>query len=177
MSIILILLTAIGLSMDAFSLALIYGTLNMRSKMNNIMSITVGIFHFFMPILGYTIGQIILNIIRINPNVLVGIIFIILAIEMLISLKKEEQAKVLTNILSIILFAFTVSIDSFSVGIAYGALKNNIVLAGIIFSIVSALFTYGGVNMGKRLVNKYGNIANIIGSIILLILGISYLIK
>ena len=41
MSIILILLTAIGLSMDAFSLALIYGTLNMRSKMNNIMSITV----------------------------------------------------------------------------------------------------------------------------------------
>ena len=31
--------------------------------------------------------------------------------------------------------------------------------------------------MGKRLVNKYGNIANIIGSIILLILGISYLIK
>ena len=88
MSIILILLTAIGLSMDAFSLALIYGTLNMRSKINNIMSITVGIFHFFMPILGYTIGQIILNIIRINPNILVGIIFIILAIEMLISLKK-----------------------------------------------------------------------------------------
>lgn len=176
MSILITLVTAVGLSMDAFSLALIYGTLNMSKKLNKQMSLMVGVFHFFMPILGYTLGKVILNIVPINPDVLVGIIFIALAVEMLISLKKEEQVKLLTNFASVCLFAFTVSIDSFSVGIAYGALNSNIILSSIIFSIVSGVFTYLGVTLGKKLVNRFGNIATLIGSIILMILGISYLL-
>ena len=78
MSIPVIFMLAVGLSMDAFSLALIYGTLNLRSKMHKLMSITVGVFHFFMPILGYQIGELILKLIKINPEILVGVIFIIL---------------------------------------------------------------------------------------------------
>lgn len=176
MSLLITFITAVGLSMDAFSLALIYGTLNMPKIMNKTMSIMVGVFHFFMPILGYTLGKIILGIVPINPDILVGLIFIVLALEMLISLKKEEQVKILTSFSSVCLFAFTVSIDSFSVGIAFGALKSNIILSSIIFSIISGLFTYLGVTLGKKLVNRFGSIATIIGSIILLILGISYLV-
>lgn len=176
MSIPLILILAVGLSMDAFSLALIYGTLNLSDKIEKLMSIMVGIFHFFMPILGYTFGKIILSLIPINPNTLVGIIFIILSLEMLISLKKDEQVKILTNIASICMFAFTVSIDSFSIGIAFSALNNNIVLASIIFAITSGIFTYLGVALGKKLVSKFGSITTVLGGIILLILGINYLI-
>ena len=115
MSILIILLLAVGLSMDAFSLALIYGTLNMPSKTNNLMSIMVGIFHFFMPYIGYKVGKIILDIIGMNPEVLIGVIFMVLALEMILSIRKEEQLKVLNNLLSIMVFAFTVSIDSFSI--------------------------------------------------------------
>ena len=115
---------AIGLSMDAFSLALIYGTLNMSKSLNSKMSIMVSLFHFFMPILGYYLGRWILNIIGIDPEIIVGVIFIALAIEMLLSLKKEEQVKILTNIFSVMVFAFTVSIYSFSIGFGLGALKN-----------------------------------------------------
>lgn len=175
MSLFIIFLTAIGLSMDAFSLSLIYGTLNMSKKMNRSMSIMVGIFHFFMPLLGYFLGTIILNYIPINPDTLVGIIFIILSIEMMISLTKDDQVKILTSFLSVCFFAFTVSIDSFSVGIAFGTLKNNIYISSIIFSIISALFTYIGVTLGKNLAKNFGGIATLIGSIILLFLGISYL--
>lgn len=176
MSLLIIFLTAIGLSMDAFSLSLIYGTLNMSKRMNQSMSIMVGIFHFFMPILGYFLGTIILKYLPVNPNYLVGIIFIVIALEMLFSLKKEEQAKILTSYLSVCFFAFTVSIDSFSIGIAYGTLKNNIFLSSVIFSLISALFTYIGVTLGKNLAAKFGNTATLIGGIILLFLGISYLI-
>ena len=124
MSLMMMFMLAIGLSMDAFSLALIYGTLNMSKSLNSKMSIMVSLFHFFMPILGYYLGRWILNIIGIDPEIIVGVIFIALAIEMLLSLKKEEQVKILTNIFSVMVFAFTVSIDSFSIGIGLGALKN-----------------------------------------------------
>ena len=53
MSLMMMFMLAIGLSMDAFSLALIYGTLNMSKSLNSKMSIMVSLFHFFMLILGY----------------------------------------------------------------------------------------------------------------------------
>jgi len=175
MSIIVMLILAVGLSMDAFSLSLIYGTLNLKSNMQKLMSIMVGIFHFFMPIIGYQIGELILKIIKINPDILIGIIFIILGLEMLISIKKEEQVKILTGVLSVIFFAFTVSIDSFSVGIGLGVSNTNMLLPSVIFSLISAIFTYIGLVLGKTLSEKFGNITTLIGSIILLILGINYL--
>ena len=175
MSLIIIFILAISLSMDAFSLSLIYGTLNLDKKLENILGIIVGIFHFFIPIFGYSLGKIILNIIKVNPDIIVGIILIILGIEMLISIKKEEQVKLLKNIFSIIIFAFTVSIDSFSVGITFGATNTNILLSCFIFSIVSCFFTYLGLKLGKRLNNIFGNITILIGAIILIVLGFTYL--
>ena len=38
---------------------------------------------------------------------------------MIISIKEEENVKTLTNFLSVVFFAFTVSIDSFSIGIGF----------------------------------------------------------
>lgn len=176
MSLFVIFILAVGLSMDAFSLAMIYGTLDLKSNMRKLMSIMVGIFHFFMPILGYQIGELILKVIKVNPDILVGIIFIILGMEMLLSLKKEEKVKMLTGILSVIFFAFTVSIDSFSIGIGFGVANVKMLLPCIIFSIISAVFTYLGVILGKKLSEKFGSITTLIGSIILVILGISYLL-
>ena len=176
MSLIVIFMLAVGLSMDAFSLSMIYGTLNLPKKMQKLMSVMVGIFHFFMPLLGYQVGELILKVIKVNPDILVGIIFIILGIEMLLSLKKEEQVKLLTGIASVIFFAFTVSIDSFSIGIGFGVASENMILPCIIFSLTSAIFTYMGVILGKKLSDKFGSITTLIGSIILLILGISYIL-
>lgn len=176
MSILFTFLTAVGLSMDAFSIAIIYGTLDMNKKTTRKVSISVGVFHFFMPIIGYILGKIILSILSINIDILVGTIFIILSLEMLLSIKKDDQINILTNLVSILIFSFTVSIDSFSVGIAYGALNNSIIVSSIIFSTVSCLFTYIGVCLGKKLVKRFGSISTLIGSIILLILGISYLV-
>ncbi len=174
MSLFLIFVLAIGLSMDAFSLAMIYGTLDLKSSMRKLMSIMVGVFHFFMPIFGYQIGEVILTLIPIDPEILVGVIFVVLGIQMLLSLKEEEKVKMLTGIFSVSFFAFTVSIDSFSIGIGFGAMKTNIILPCIIFSLVSGTFTYLGVLLGKKLQNRFGSITTFIGSLILIFLGISY---
>lgn len=175
MSLPIIFLLAVGLSMDAFSLAMIYGTLDLKSNMRKLMSVMVGIFHFFMPLLGYQIGELILKVIKINPDILVGIIFIILGVEMLSSLRKCEKVKILTGLLSVILFAFTVSIDSFSIGVGFGVANIDMLLPCIIFSFTSAIFTYLGVVLGKKLSDRFGSITTLIGSIVLIVLGISYL--
>ncbi len=175
MSLWILFLLAIGLSMDAFSLALIYGTLNMKETYHRWMSLFVGIFHFFMPILGYTLGKWLFQIIPMNPQTIAGVIFVILSIEMLASIKKEETIKILENIYSICLFAFTVSIDSFSIGIGLGSLTTHISLAAIIFAITSATFTYLGVKLGNLFAKKYGKISTLIGSIILFCLGLYYI--
>lgn len=166
---------AIGLSMDAFSLALAYGTTKIPINKKVLLSITVGIFHFFMPKLGALIGtELLLNYIA-KANYLVGIIFLILAIEMLLS-RKEEKTGSITNMISIILFSFTVSIDSFSVGIALSLTTTDINSPCIIFALISTLFTFLGVELGSKIAYKFENKAEYIGIIILLILGIEYLI-
>lgn len=165
---------AIGLSMDAFSLAIAYGTNNINKLKILILSILVGIFHFLMPYIGSIIGSKIFFLIK-KSNYIVSTVFFLLAIEMYKS-RNEEHNETLTNIISLIIFSATVSIDSFSVGLALGINQNNLIPAFTIFSIISALFTFSGLTLGGYLSLKYGNKSNYLGIIILIVIGIKYLI-
>ena len=53
----IILIIAVSLSMDTFSLSLAYGMLKLKNSIIKQISITVGIFHFFMPLLGDFLGE------------------------------------------------------------------------------------------------------------------------
>lgn len=170
-----ILITAIGLSMDAFSLALLYGTLDFTKRKSLEISISVGLFHFFMPIIGFYIGKEILKIIPIPPNMLIFVIFMLLAIEMFLSVFQEEIKSTIESYKAILLFSFTVSIDSFTVGIGLSSITNNLLLAALSFSLISFVFTLTGLLTGRFLNKKFGTFSTIIGSIILFILAIKYL--
>ena len=105
-------------------------------------------------------------------NIISGIVFLILGIEMIMSFKDEEAKNELGGILEIVLFAIAVSIDSFSVGIALALEGENLIISGIVFSQVSALFTFLGLLLGKFLSKKTGKISKTIGIVILFILAI-----
>ena len=177
MNIILIFIIAVSLSMDAFSLSLAYGTISLSKKEINLLSVIVGIYHFFMPIFGMFIGKFIFDILKINQNVIVLIIFGFIGINMIIeSFKKEEKIKKM-KILEMILFGLAVSIDSFSVGIGINSISNNFLMCSTIFSITSFIFTYIGLVLGNKLNQLIGKISTLIGGITLMILGIIYVIK
>lgn len=163
--------------MDAFSLAIAYGTTNIRKNKIIILSLFVGIFHFFMPLLGSLIGNSYFRNLIISSNILVSIIFLVLAIEMLCSLKEEKKLVEIEKVLSMLLFSLTVSIDSFSVGIAIGITENNLYLPVTIFSLISCSFTFLGLNLGKYLNKKLGEKAIIIGIIILILLSVKYFLN
>lgn len=166
--------TGIGLSMDAFSLSLSLGTTNPTKKTIIKTSIIVGIFHFIMPLLGYFIGYAFKYRIT-NINILTFVLFLILSIEMYKS-KDEENNNILNN-LTILLIAFSVSIDAFTVGIAFGLNNEIILVSSTIFSITSALFTYFGLTLGKTLKSKYKKLSTYLGIILLLVVAIKYLLN
>ena len=166
--------TGIGLSMDAFSLSLSLGTTNPTKKTIIKTSIIVGIFHFIMPLLGYFIGYAFKYRIN-NINILTFVLFLILSIEMYKS-KDEENNSILNN-LTILLIAFSVSIDAFTVGIAFGLNNEIILVSSTIFSITSALFTYFGLTLGKTLKSKYKTLSTYLGIILLLVVAIKYLLN
>lgn len=176
MSLYIIIVIAVSLSMDAFSLSLAYGTLNLEKKYILKLSVIVGIYHFFMPLIGLKLGNIIENIINVNPNLITLIVLSYIGIEMIIeSFKKQEKVKKM-NLKELILFGLAVSIDSFSTGIGLNTITQNYITSVTIFSLTSFIFTYLGLILGKKINNIIGKISTLIGGIILIIIGIMYII-
>lgn len=175
--ILVVILISISLSMDAFSLSLIYGTSIIKKTTKIYLSISVGIFHFFMPLLGYKFGSIIESNIPISLNIIASILLMILGLEMLLDKTKEDDKLKKLNILEIILFSFSVSIDSFMTGIGIKSLYENIYIVSLTFSLTSLIFTFIGLNIGNVLNKKYGSLATKVGGITLIIIGFINIFK
>lgn len=172
-----VLVVAISLSMDTFSLSMAYGMLGIEKKQILKLSIIVGMFHFFMPILGNFLGEYILSIINFNSSLIIGIVFLCLSIQLIFSLFKDEEVTSLEGFFSMIVFAFTVSLDSFSVGLGLNAISKNHLIASCIFMVISFTFTYLGLISGEKIVKKIGKKAQLLGLTLLLILAIHYIVK
>ena len=172
----IIILIAVSLSMDAFSLSLAYGTLNLKHKYIKQLSIIVGIYHFIMPLLGLMMGNLFQKLIPLNTNIIITIVLSFIGIEMIIDSFKEEENIRMMKLKEMILFGLAVSIDSFSLGIGLKTITENYIIAALIFSLTSSIFTYIGLILGKKINNLIGKISTILGGITLIIIGITYII-
>lgn len=163
--------------MDAFSLAISYGILNVKFKYAIITATTVGIFHFFMPLLGNLFGTFLFEHTIFNLQYILFLVFLILSISMFIDFfsKKEKIPKL--NIISVILFAISVSIDSFSIGIGIRYLYSNIYVVTSIFLIISFIFTLIGFYIGKIISKDLGKYALLLGALLLFFYSFYIIIK
>lgn len=176
MNIITLIIIGLSLSMDAFTLSLAYGLINIPKKTILTTSISVGIFHFIMPLLGSCIGYVLTDIIHVNHKYVLLTVLIIILIEMIRSLKEKNEECNL-NFINIIIFSFLVSLDSFSIGIGLEYITNNIFIGGAIFSLLSCTFTYLGFKLGKYLSEKTEKYAKIIGIILISFTCIYFIFK
>lgn len=173
-----IFLIGIALSMDTFSLSLGIGTYNLKSQKCLILSTIVGIMHFIMPFLGNILGQNLMNFFSMNSNLFLGCILLFIAANLLIDLIKNEPLEEINfSLFGMFLFAFGVSIDAFSTGLALSAITQNKILAMSIFSLTSFFFTATGLFLGKFASQKLGKKANILGLGLLIVLGIFHICK
>lgn len=172
----LLIITAVSLSMDAFSLSLLYGTLGMRREDKFILSFIVGFFHFVMPLLGRFFGNFLFNFIDISPDLIVCIILSFIGTQMVLSSFGEREDVHLMKFSEYFLFAFAVSIDSFSVGITFTNMSYNVLISSFMFSFFSFFFTLFGLLIGNKIEKLVGKLSTLIGGTILIIVGISFII-
>ena len=173
MNIFLVLIVAISLSMDAFSLSLLYGTLGMNKNEKFFLALITGVFHFFMPLFGYLLGSFLFKYFEVDSNFFVGVILSFIGGQMFFSSFKNEDVHKL-DLGGYFLFALAVSVDSFSVGITLSNISN-IVLGPLIFALSSFIFTFFGLYLGDKIEKLFGKISTIVGGVILVIIGLDYL--
>lgn len=163
--------------MDAFALALSYGLNKISKKSIVLTTLFVGVFHFFMPLLGNLVGISLFEYTVFKPKYILFMVFLILSVDMFMHFFEEKPKLRVLNIIGIILFSFSVSFDSFSVGLGINYLYDNIILCVLTFSVISLLFTLFGFTLGKAISEKIGKYSFIIGSITLFMYSLWVLTK
>lgn len=177
MEILTIFFIGISLSLDAFSLSIAYGLLNIERKQTITISLLVGIFHFFMTFCGNFIGSLITKYVYINPKYILITIFIFIIIEMIKSMKEETVDEYKLTLANMLLFPFLVSIDSFTVGIGLSVITTKIFLSCLIFAFLSCIFTYLGFLLGKIISKRIKTISKLVGILIMFTLIIYFCCK
>ena len=176
MHFLIILTIAVSLSMDAFSLSLAYGTLGLSKQEMVKLSSIVGVYHFFMPLLGLNFGKLFLHLIPLDPDIIVFVVLFFVGMEMIIETLKKETVTKKNSFIELLVFGLAVSIDSFSVGIGLNSISGHYIICSLIFSLSSFLFTFTGLKLGKKINQIIGKISTVAGGITLIILGMIYLL-
>ena len=171
----LLLIIGVSLSVDAFSVSTVIGLTNPSVKKCTITSIVVGIFHFFMPLLGNYLGISLFEYTIIKPRYVLFLVFLILSIDMFMHFFEEKPKIRPLNMIGTLLFALSVSFDSFSVGIGINYIYDNILIITSCFCIISFSFTLIGFYLGKKLSNSIGKYSFLIGSLTLFLYSLMVL--
>ncbi|MBQ7981514.1 MAG: manganese efflux pump, partial [Oscillospiraceae bacterium] len=174
-----IFLIGIGLSADAFSVAVCKG-LNMRKlnmKHAYIIALFFGGFQALMPLIGYLLGTSFSSYIERFDHwiafVLLGFIGGKMAIEAIREKDDDEEEK--TDVLKIgelTVMAVATSIDALAVGITFAFLKVNILLSVLLIGVTTFALSLGGVLIGNKFGAKYKSKAELAGGIILVLIGV-----
>ena len=180
MGIIEILLIAVGLAMDAFAVSVCKGLAMKKLNWEKaiIIALYFSIFQALMPILGYLLGIAFESIITQIDHWIAFVLLLIIGIKMINEVFKEEKQSYddSVNFKVMLVLSIATSIDALAVGITFAFLNTNIILAVSIIGIITFLLSLLGVKIGNRFGNKYEKKAQIIGGIILIIIGIKILI-
>lgn len=174
------LLISVGLAMDAFSVSLAGGAALRKNVAKTAFAagLMFGGFQFGMPLVGWLVGKPITEIINPFGYWIVVALFFFIGGKMLYDtfFGKEESVN-LIGLKTLLLLAIATSIDALAVGISYALLGEEILLPAVIIGIVTFLFSLGGVFAGHKLSQILGNKMQIVGGVILILIGVKFMIE
>ena len=179
MNIIELLLTSISLSMDAFAASICKGLDNKKNKLKNslIISTLFGGFQALMPLLGYTLGNILNNKIIKYDHYIALILLTIIGISMIKESKEKNEINNKFNFKEIIILSIATSIDAFVIGITLSFLQVNITLSTTFIGIITFIICFIGFYIGNFIGKQLNKFSKILGGGILIIIGIKIFIE
>lgn len=179
MSVYEIILIGVALSMDAFAVciasSMVYTNMTAAKKLS--MPAAFGLFQGLMPILGYYLGSLFSVFIQKWSGPISLVILGIIGINMIregFCDDEECESKELTFTV-LIVQAIATSIDAFAVGVSFAAARTDIWFSSPIIAVTTFVLSIAAVYLGTKAGEKLGNKAEILGGIILVVIGIKAL--
>ena len=181
MGIIELLLISVGLAMDAFAVSICKG-LSLKKfniKKGVIIALYFGLFQGLMPLIGFLLGYSFEEYITSIDHWIAFILLSLIGLNMIKeSLSKEkDNFNDKLDLKTMLPFALATSIDALAVGITFAFLKVNILLAIILIGIITFIISFIGVKIGNKFGSKYEKKAQVVGGIILLLIGLKILLE
>ena len=181
MSFVELLLIAIGLSMDAFSVSICKGltTKQFSWRMALVCGLWFGFFQALMPIIGYFLGAQFQEMIEAYDHwIAFGLLFLIGAnmIREAVWGKEESQDGSL-GFKTMLLLAIATSIDALAVGVSFACIRVKLWSSVIVIGLTTFAFSVLGVKIGNVFGSKYEKSAEIIGGIMLILIGLKILLE
>lgn len=181
MGIVELLLIAVGLSMDAFAVALSKGLCAKQCGTRHavIVGAYFGIFQAVMPLIGYFFGVQFEDRINAYDHWVVFGLLLIIGLNMIReSFSKEEKlGNGSFGFKSMIIMALATSIDALAVGITFALLHASIVPSVLTIGAITFGLSYLGVKLGAALGPRFKSAAEIVGGIILILIGVKVLLE
>ena len=181
MSLVTIFILAVGLGVDALSVAIGIGATNDKKSWVPVLRLAVafGLFQFVMPIVGWLAGLTVVEIIASFDHwiafallTLVGGKMIWEGFEKESDVGKADQ----TGGWPLLMLSIATSIDALAVGFSFSVLKNPILFPAVIIGIVCFIMTIIGMIFGKVLARIFGKKVEIFGGLVLIAIGVKILI-
>ncbi|MBQ5807180.1 MAG: manganese efflux pump [Tidjanibacter sp.] len=187
MDFVTLFLIAVGLSMDAFSVAICKGLSMPRATAAkcSVVGLWFGGFQALMPIVGYFLGVGFRHTIESFDHWIAFGLLAIIGINMIReSMEKEEENNSCgccsTNELSarkMFPMAVATSIDALAVGVSFAFLAVDIWTSALAIGVTTFVLSFVGVKVGNIFGAKYKSKAELAGGIILILIGLKILLE
>jgi manganese efflux pump family protein len=169
-----IFILSLALSADAFGAALAVGMRRMGLLDKLMLSAAVGIMHILLPLISMTAGSELHGLFGDILYSAGGIVLALTGLQMVLSFFKKEERKKPAG-LGMVLFAFGVSMDSFSTGLSLGVLGMDKSIAVISFGVCAACMTMAGLMFSSRVSTAAGKAGEAAGGVLLLLIGLKWI--
>ena len=171
---------AVGLSMDAFAVAICKGLSVGRVRGSH--AVTAGIyfggFQMLMPLLGYLLGVRFQEIIAGVDHWIAFLLLSIIGINMVRESREEsEDVDCSFSFRSMLPLALATSIDALAVGVTFAFLQVDILPAITFIGLTTFLLSAAGVQVGALFGARFRGKAELAGGLILMLMGIKILLE
>ena len=181
MGLIELFLIAVGWSMDAFAVSVCKGLAMPKCtfKKAAIVGLWFGGFQALMPAIGYILGAQFQEAIASIDHWIAFVLLALIGGNMIHEAldNDEEEADASLDVKTMFLLAVATSIDALAIGITFAFLKVSIIPAVCFIGIVTFIISFAGVKIGNVFGARYKNKAEIVGGVILILLGLKILLE
>jgi len=182
MSLVEVLLIALGLAMDAFAVCLGAGTTQHVSGPRPVFRLAFhfGLFQALMPVLGWLVGSTIERWIAPFDHWIAFGLLAFVGVRMIrsgLDSGSESHSTDPSRGATLVMLSVATSIDAFAVGLSLAVLGVGIIYPAIVIGVVAGVMSLLGLALGSRLGKAFGKRMEVIGGLILIAIGVRVVIS